>query len=164
MKIPEQVINSLAGKDVILVPPQEEGTTPTPAEEFVQAFIEPLMMLEMGVAVQEDGSALLFNPSYHDPALIEQAAQQGRLAEYVNGAGNNQKPVNPMAMVKVTSKKGEPVRDILVDSLEKADTAARRNMTDEHNVEVVPASNEELASTLANRAPAGTMPEQLTQR
>jgi hypothetical protein len=164
MKIPDQVLSMLSGADVVLVPPPQEGTQPTEAEDFIQAFIEPLMMLEMGVAIEpETGMGLVFNPTYHNPDVIGELALAGRLAEYVNGLGNNEKPINPEALVRVTSPSGEPIRDILVDSREKAQTAVARNETGDHVVEVLPADQQNLTATLANRSPTGSMPEHMLQ-
>ena len=150
MEIPQQVINTLAGTDVILIPPEEEGTQPMPAEEYVKAFIEQLMALGMQLALSPSGTSLLFNPSYHNPEEITVLAEQDRLAEYVNGVGNNQKPINPQALVKVTSK-GQPVRDILVDNVEAGINAGNRNLTQDNEVEVLPVTPENLMDTLETR-------------
>lgn len=155
MQIPQQVLNTLAGTDVLLVPPPEEGTAPTPAEKFAEEFIEPLMSLGMAVAVSPSGMSLMFNPEFHDPKALEQLAKADRLAEYVNGEGNNEKPIDPKALVKVTSR-GEPVRDILVDNVQAGINAGRRNMTSENEVEVLPVTGETLTATLENR---GRRPE-----
>jgi hypothetical protein len=151
MEIPQQVINALQGTDVVLVPPEEEGTQPMPAEDFVREYIEPLLALDMAVVVDpESFSSVLFNPTFHDTEELKALAVEGRLAEYVNGLGNSQKPINPQALVRVTSK-GEPVRDILVDNVEAGINAGNRNLTENNEVEVLPATPENLMDTLETR-------------
>jgi hypothetical protein len=170
MQIPQQVLNTLAGTDVVLVPPESEGTIPTPAEEFVKNNTDALFMLGMVLAVSPTESALLFNPDFHDPDLINEMAKEDRLAEYVNGEGNNEKPIDPRALVKVTSR-GEPVRDILVDDEQSGINAAMRNMTADNDVEILPASGEELLGTLESRGrrpqvemPVPTIPQRADAR
>ena len=161
MEIPQQVLNALAGTDVVLIPPEEEGTAPMPAEDFVRQYIEPLVALDMAVVVDPNSlTSLLFNPTFHDEKELTQMAIDGRLAEYVNGQGNNQKPINPQALVKVTSK-GQPVRDILVDNVEAGINAGKRNMTADNQVEVLPVTPENLMNTLETRGrrPNVPMPE-----
>lgn len=135
MEFPEQILNTLRGTDVILIPIDGDENE---AEAFVKDHIEPLLALDMSLAIQKDGTSILFNPSYHDSKALEQAAKEDRLYEFVNGAGNNGVPENPTAAVHVTTRNGKPVRSILVDSLEKAASAAGRNMTVDHNVDVEP--------------------------
>jgi hypothetical protein len=151
MEIPQQVINTLAGTDVVLVPAEEEGTVPMPSEDFVRENIEALIALGMMVVVDpETFMALVYNPSFHDTEELKVLALEGRLAEYVNGLGKNQKPINPQAMVKVSSK-GQPVRDILVDNVEAGINAGQRNLTADNEVEVLPVTRENLLGTLETR-------------
>jgi hypothetical protein len=157
--IPEQIINVLKGTDALLIPPQNEGTVPTEAENFVLEHLEPLIALGLKLATDDgnpqvagDETYLLFNPDGFDEEAVMQAADQGRLAEFVNGAGNNVKPTNPIAIVKVRNKKsGATVRDILTDSPETTMSAAQRNNTEDHVVAVEPASNDTLLNALDNR-------------
>lgn len=159
MKIPDQILSVLKGTDVILIPPENEGTVPTPSEQFVKAYLEPLLALGLQLATDDadpevvgDESYLLFNPSFFDANLIQAAAEQSRLAEFVNGLGNNAKPANPIAMVRVFNRNsGEPVRDILTDTPETTMTAAQRNVTQDNDVSVEAATTENLINTLTRR-------------
>jgi hypothetical protein len=157
--IPEQIINVLKGTDALLIPPANEGTIPTESEIYAQKFLEPLLALGLMLAtdqgvpeVEGDETYLLYNPDGFDNNAVMQAADQGRLAEFVNGTGNNKKPEQPIAIVKVRSKKtGATVRDILTDSPETTMSAAQRNNTEDHTVDVQPASNDTLINALGNR-------------
>lgn len=157
--IPEQIINVLKGTDALLIPPTNEGTQPTESEVFAQTHLEALLTLGLQLAtddgdpaVEGDEMYLLFNPDGFDSATIMQAADAGRLAEFVNGLGNNTKPEAPIAIVKVRSKNtGGTVRDILTDTPETTLSAVQRNSTVDNDVSVQGATNESLISALGNR-------------
>lgn len=159
MKIPEQIINVLRGSDALLIPPANEGTQPTQAELFAQEYLEMLLGLGLKLATDDgnpevagDETYLLFNPDGFDEQLVLQAAQQGRLAEFVNGLGNNQKPIEPKAIVEVRSKRtGETIRDILTDTPETTESAVLRNQTADTDVIVEPATNETLLNAIRRR-------------
>lgn len=159
MKIPEQILNVLRGTDALLIPPANEGTQPTQAELFAQQYLEFLLGLGLKLATDDgnpevagDETYLLFNPTFFDETLVLQAAEQSRLAEFVNGLGNNQKPIEPKALVEVVSKRtGETIRDILTDTPETTETAVLRNQTADTDVRVVPATNETLLNAIRRR-------------
>lgn len=157
--IPDQIINVLKGTDALLIPPANEGVVPMEAEIFAQEHLPALLALGLKLAtddgnpeVQGDETYLLFNPDGFDANIVMQAADSGRLAEFVNGLGNNKKPETPIAIVKVRSKNtGGSVRDILTDTPETTLSAAQRNNTADHTVEVQPATNDTLINALGNR-------------
>lgn len=152
--IPQQILDVLAGEDVLLIPPAQEGVTPIPAEVYADEHAEALLDLGMAVTKENrpEGEAfLLYNPEVHPTEEVEQYAQAGRLAEYVNGEGNNKKPGNPSAMVNVTTPGGEPVRDILVETPEQAKAAMQRNSSPKRNVALNPFTAETSGNVLRNR-------------
>lgn len=166
--IPDQIIDVLDGSDVLLIPPASEGTVPTPSEQFAIEHAEALVDLGLVIArdtgkSDEDASYLLFNPDVFDPGTVERFAMQGRLAEFVNGLGNNQKPENPTHMVSVKSAAtGDPIRDVLVDSPEKAAAAIQRNDSPKRTVELNPVTPDNLNNTLLARVKGiGAVPNPL---
>lgn len=156
IEIPDQVWNTLTGKDVVIIPPEMEGVMPMPAEEFVMQHAPELIDMGMLIArdhkgTNEEATWMLFNPKFHNQGVIKELADSGRLSEYANGAGNHTKPDQATHVVKVTSKNGEPVRDVLIANPQQAASAISRNSTSGNNVEVAPANPEELSHTLLKR-------------
>lgn len=162
--IPQQIIDVLEGTDAMLIPPMTEGVQPMPEEIFVIQHVEALIDLGMAIARDtkpndEDATWLVFNPEVFDPEEIRQYAQSDRLAEFVNGEGNHTKPANPTAMVNVFAKDGSGIRDILVDTPEKAQAAITANTRPGRGVELNPATPEKLSKVIDNRIQnIGTVP------
>ena len=162
--IPQQVIDVLEGTDAILLPPMEEGVQPMPEELFVLEHLEALVDLGMAVARDtmerdEDATWLVFNPEAYDPEVVRQYAMSNRLAEFVNGEGNNAKPQNPTGIVNVFAKDGSDVRDILVETPEQAQAAIAANSRPGRAIEVNPADAGTLQKVIDNRIlNIGTVP------
>lgn len=152
--IPEQILDVLAGDDVLLIPPAQEGVMPMPAEAYADEHAEALLDLGLAITKEDrpEGEAyLLYNPEVYPPEEVESFAKEGRLSEYVNGAGNNQKPADSNAVVSVTTKKGEPVRDIMVASPQQAEAAIARNQSSKRNIALSPLTPDSVQGTLRNR-------------
>lgn len=165
--IPQQILDVLAGEDVLLVPPAQEGVMPMPAETYAEEHAEALLDLGLALTREDrpEGEAfLLYNPEIYPVEEVEQYASEVRLAEYVNGAGNNVKPADANSVVNVTTEKGEPVRDILVSTSDQAKSAMERNNSPKRNVKLSPLSPENVESTLRNRIQrVGEIPSPIAQ-
>ena len=155
--IPQQIIDVLEGNDVLLVPPASEGTQETASEKFAVEHFKSLVDLGLVVARDtapddKDATWLLFNPDHFDADTIHQYAITGRLAEFVNGEGNNQKPEDPTHIVNVThAKTGESTRDILVNTPEQAKAAIAKNAGPERNVALNPWDPDSGKAVIRNR-------------
>jgi hypothetical protein len=162
--IPQQIIDVISGEDALLLPPAQEGVQPMPEEVYALDHLEALVDLGLAVArdtkpTDETATYLLFNPDFFDPEEVRQYAMTDRLAEFVNGEGNNQKPANPTGIVNVFAKDGSDVRDVLVETPEQAQAAIARNQKPGRAVELNPADAGTLQKVINNRVQnVGTVP------
>jgi hypothetical protein len=144
MKIPDQILNTLKGTDVTVVPPPQPGKQNTPGEMYAMQHIEHLIGLGMSLAHDAQGTSLLFNPAHYDSKKIHAYALAGRLQEVASGHGNNHKgedAVSPMAMLHVKSAANqEHIRSIPVSSPEQVQSALAANATPDNTVDIGPAT------------------------
>ncbi len=162
--IPQQIIDVISGEDALLIPPTQEGVQATPEEIYAMDHLEALIDLGLAMArdtkpTDDEATWLLFNPDHFDPEAVREYAVSDRLAEFVNGEGNNVKPENATGIVNVFAKDGSDVRDVLVATPEQAQAAIQRNSRPGRAVELNPADGETLSKVIDNRVQnIGTIP------
>lgn len=151
-----------------LVPPASEGTVPTQGERAMAAQGGPESVAQRTgrvVVNQADGTKLLVSP---DEAPRAQAlADQGKLAEFVNGEGTATnadgsigKPPSAREAVIARDASGAEVRTILTDTPDKTAAAVARQKELGLTTEVIPADDANLMPVIEQRSqPRSPAPE-----
>jgi hypothetical protein len=138
--------------EIDLIPPLDEGTVPTARERVIEAQGGPRAVAAATgreLVEQKDGTLAIVPPER--VAEAQALAEQGKLAEIVNGEGTSPKPAAPSEVVVGRDAQGAEVRSVLVEN-EAQRASAQKALTDAGlTVETKPATTENLNAVLEAR-------------